>query len=202
MWDIFSPPGATTARKSSLLGAVCFLPVVVASSMRGLTVLIAGCLADFTFGALNKRLNIAVVTDVHIGESCNGDLSLGGCKPVKALTDVVDHINKLHTIDGVFATGDLTSSALTEEFQKFREIMNGLTVPWWPLLGELKLFSTLAVLCREVNSIHSIQLLFFFNNFIQEITTVGHIPAMLTAPSTKPRRPLVTQFSLRSLVTF
>ena len=86
--------------------------------------------------ALSKRLNIAVVTDVHIGESCGGDLSIEHCKPVRALTDAVNHINSMKSIDGVFATGDLTASALNTEFQKFREIMNGLQVPWWPLLGK------------------------------------------------------------------
>lgn len=32
-------------------------------------------------------------------------------------------------------TGDITASALLEEFQKAREILDALTVPWWPLLG-------------------------------------------------------------------
>jgi hypothetical protein len=86
-------------------------------------------------GGVPRRLNIAVVTDVHIGESCNGDLSIEKCKPVRALTDAVNRINSMKSIDGVFATGDLTASALTEEFTVFRQIMDGLTMPWWPLLG-------------------------------------------------------------------
>jgi hypothetical protein len=89
---------------------------------------------------LPRRLNVAVVTDVHIGESCNGDLSIEGCKPVRALTDAVNRINSLKNIDAVFATGDLTASALTEEFTVFRQIMDGLTMPWWPLLGRTVYF--------------------------------------------------------------
>jgi hypothetical protein len=81
-----------------------------------------------------SSLKLAFVTDNHIGESCNGDLSYEGCRPVRALTDAVSKINELG-VDGVFATGDLTGSALYEEFEKFRKIMNDLTVPWWPLLG-------------------------------------------------------------------
>lgn len=38
-------------------------------------------------------------------------------------------------IDGVFITGDITSSALLEEFQKARDILDGLVMPWWPVLG-------------------------------------------------------------------
>ena len=86
--------------------------------------------------AFSRRLNVAVVTDVHIGESCGGNLSMEHCKPVRALTDVVNHINSMKSIDAVFATGDLTASALSTEFQKFRDIMDGLQVPWWPLLGK------------------------------------------------------------------
>ena len=81
-----------------------------------------------------KKLNIAVVTDTHIGESCNGNLSYEACKPSKALADVVAKMNELR-VDGVFITGDITGSALLEEFQMVREILNGLQMPWWPLLG-------------------------------------------------------------------
>lgn len=84
--------------------------------------------------AVPRKLTIAVVTDTHIGESCNGDLSMDGCKPVRALTDAVAHLNELG-VDAVFATGDLTASALKEEFVRFREIMEDLKMPWWPLLG-------------------------------------------------------------------
>ena len=68
-------------------------------------------------------------------ESCNGDLSYDGCKPVRALTDAVSKINSLEKVDGVFVTGDITASALTEEFQKARQILDALIVPWWILLG-------------------------------------------------------------------
>jgi hypothetical protein len=38
-------------------------------------------------------------------------------------------------LDGVFVTGDITASALLEEFQKAREILDALEMPWWPLFG-------------------------------------------------------------------
>lgn len=95
------------------------------------------CLHSFALGDYDtkkKRLNVAVVTDTHIGENCHGDLSYDLCKPTRALMDAVSKINSL-PIDAVFATGDLTGSALREEFAKTREILDGLEVPWWPLLG-------------------------------------------------------------------
>lgn len=86
----------------------------------------------------SQALKIAFITDTHIGEGCHGDLSLQGCKPVKTLTDAVSYINTIsgdYAIDGVLISGDITSSALYEEFLKVREILDELTVPWWPLLG-------------------------------------------------------------------
>lgn len=82
-----------------------------------------------------RQLNVAFITDLHIGEGCYGDLSFESCKPVRTLTDAVNKINEIPEIDCVFATGDLTSSALIEEFEKVRELLNNLNVPFYPVLG-------------------------------------------------------------------
>lgn len=84
---------------------------------------------------LRSSLKIAIVTDTHIGESCNGDLSYEGCKPVRALTLAVDKINSMNNIDIVFVSGDITSSALYEEFVKADEILSKLNIPFYPILG-------------------------------------------------------------------
>ena len=42
---------------------------------------------------------------------------------------LVNKMNNLN-LDGVFVTGDITSSALKEEFVMARQILNGLKVPW------------------------------------------------------------------------
>lgn len=74
--------------------------------------------------AVPMKLRFATLTDVHIGESCNGDLSYEGCRPTRALTRALEKINSLDPpIDVVFMTGDLTSSALETEFQKNHDIM-------------------------------------------------------------------------------
>lgn len=74
--------------------------------------------------AVPMKLRFATLTDVHIGESCHGDLSYEGCQPTKALTEALKKINSLEPpIDVVFMTGDLTSSALETEFQKNHDIM-------------------------------------------------------------------------------
>ena len=82
-------------------------------------------------------LRIATVTDVHIGEGCQGDLSIEGCKPLAALQQTFLKMNEMN-LDGVFLTGDLTSSALLEEYQALRDLLEDtLKVPWWPMLGIL-----------------------------------------------------------------
>jgi len=74
--------------------------------------------------AIPMKLRFATLTDVHIGESCNGDLSYDACRPTRALTEALKKINSLDPpIDVVFMTGDLTSSALETEFQKNHDIM-------------------------------------------------------------------------------
>lgn len=82
-----------------------------------------------------RSLKLAFITDLHIGENCNGDLSFDTCKPVRTLSDAVDRINSLSDVDGVFVTGDITSSALYSEFKRVRELLDGLIKPWWPVLG-------------------------------------------------------------------
>jgi predicted MPP superfamily phosphohydrolase len=84
---------------------------------------------------IQDSINIAIVTDTHIGESCNGDLSYDGCKPVRALTLAVEKINSMNNIDIVFVSGDITSSALYEEFLKADEILSKLDIPYYPILG-------------------------------------------------------------------
>jgi hypothetical protein len=81
-----------------------------------------------------RFLDVAFLTDVHIGEGCHGDLSYDACRPVRALTDAVNKINTLK-IDAVFVSGDITSSAIYDEFSKAKEILSSLKAPWWPLLG-------------------------------------------------------------------
>ena len=94
-----------------------------------LTCLSAVCSSEF------KSLNLAFITDLHIGEGCGGKLTYEECKPVRTLSDAVEKINSLESVDGVFVTGDITSSALREEFEKVRELLDSLKKPWWPLLG-------------------------------------------------------------------
>jgi 3',5'-cyclic AMP phosphodiesterase CpdA len=86
-----------------------------------------------------RTLNVAFITDLHLGEHCNGDLSLEGCKSVRNFHDAVAHLpeisSKRFPLDGVFVSGDITSSALREQFEKAREVLDDVQVPWWPLLG-------------------------------------------------------------------
>ena len=86
--------------------------------------------------ALGQVVRLVQVTDTHIGEGCNGDLSYEGCKPVRTLMDAVAKINALDPQPtAVLITGDITSSALMPEFVKANEILSALKAPWFPLLG-------------------------------------------------------------------
>ena len=110
--------------------------VVVSLSLAVLTALLSSATDTDVSTERNNKIRIATVTDTHIGEGCNGDLSYDNCIPVRALTDAVKHMNSLvPKLDGVFVTGDLTSSALKEEFVKIREILDALEMPYWPVLG-------------------------------------------------------------------
>lgn len=104
---------------------------------------------------LNKNLPGAVykfsfvhITDTHIGEGISDYGSPGffndtiplidDSKPTKSLKQAVKWINNnqiLKNIKFVVVSGDLTGSAEKSEFLKFKEIMNGLDVPYVPLIG-------------------------------------------------------------------
>ena len=81
-------------------------------------------------------VRIVQITDTHIGEGCEGELSYEACKPTRALTDAVRKINLLDPRPtAVLLTGDITSSALMPEFEAANTIMSALEVPWMPILG-------------------------------------------------------------------
>lgn len=82
------------------------------------------------------KVVLVQVTDTHIGEGCNGDLSYNNCKPTRALTDAVRKINMLDPRPtAVLLTGDITSSALMPEFAMANSIMSELRMPWLPIIG-------------------------------------------------------------------
>ena len=84
---------------------------------------------------LVSSLRVVFITDTHIGENCNGDLS-ENCKPVRNLQDSIARVNTLDPQpDAVFISGDITASALPEQFEKAHEILSAIHAPWFPLLG-------------------------------------------------------------------
>jgi len=84
---------------------------------------------------VSADVRVAFITDTHIGENCE-DLSEANCKPVRNLQDSVARINSLNPQpDAVFISGDITSSALQEQFGKAYEILSAIKAPWFPLIG-------------------------------------------------------------------
>ena len=56
-----------------------------------------------------SQVRLVQITDTHIGESCNGDLSYDGCKPVRTLVDAVARVNALDPLpSAVIISGDLS----------------------------------------------------------------------------------------------
>jgi hypothetical protein len=83
--------------------------------------------------------SFAVITDLHVGEGVPEAEYKGEDYP---LTDrarqAVARINAIaqaENIAYVFVLGDLSASAQPAQFAKAREILDGLSVPWFPLLG-------------------------------------------------------------------
>lgn len=104
---------------------------------------------------LNKNLpgaqykfSFVHITDTHIGEGFSDYGTTGfyndtmpiidSSKPARALQEAVKWINfheQDKNIKFVLVSGDLTGSAEKSEFLKFKEIMNGLHVPYVPVIG-------------------------------------------------------------------
>lgn len=94
------------------------------------------------------KFSFVHITDTHIGEGL-GDYGSPGyfndtpplvdnSKPAKRLQEAVNWINLnrvAKNIKFVIASGDLTDSGEKSEFLKFKEIMDGLEVPYVPGIG-------------------------------------------------------------------
>lgn len=94
------------------------------------------------------KFSFVHITDTHIGEGI-ADYGTPGffndtlpdtdnSKPANALREAVKWINfhrQEKNIKFVLVSGDLTGSAEKSEFLKFKEIMNGLQVPYVPVIG-------------------------------------------------------------------
>ncbi len=93
--------------------------------------------------------SFAIITDLHIGrDSPGGDYVFPGWENdatgYETLTNIVnlyaivDEINgniAEHKIAFVVVTGDLTESAEISEFREVKLILDGLNVPWIPVIG-------------------------------------------------------------------
>ncbi len=100
--------------------------------MRRLVTLALTCL--FTVSAFR----MGVLSDIHIGEGCASPYNYEeNCYSVQTARRTVDYINAnlSQSIDLIIITGDLTGSAQKTQYEKALEILNGLQVPWIPLIG-------------------------------------------------------------------
>ncbi|MBI4362433.1 MAG: metallophosphoesterase [Euryarchaeota archaeon] len=109
-------------------------------------VLLLVLLGSGTVGGPTRVFSFAVVSDIHIGEEfpdygTPGYADTGGGQEywiTENARRAVARVNERRLPDDirfVLVTGDLTDSAERSEFLKAREILDGLRVPYVPLLG-------------------------------------------------------------------
>lgn len=74
----------------------------------------------------------ALLSDIHIGDT--GANALGRAR------SAVNKINQLAAnisvnLQAVFITGDLTNSAMPSQYETVHDVLNNLTVPYFPIIG-------------------------------------------------------------------
>jgi predicted MPP superfamily phosphohydrolase len=83
-----------------------------------------------------EEFAFAQITDIHIGDA-NSTLRLQNA--VNQINQMVK--NKQKNIKWVFATGDLTSSAIHNQFETCKKILDQLIVPYVPMIGNHDIWS-------------------------------------------------------------
>lgn len=81
---------------------------------------------------------LGILSDIHIGEGCASPYNYEeNCYSVENARRTVDYINShlKSQIDLIIITGDITGSGQRTEYVKANEILQGLSVPWVPLIG-------------------------------------------------------------------
>ncbi|CAF3309360.1 unnamed protein product [Rotaria socialis] len=74
----------------------------------------------------------ALLSDIHIGDT--GANALGRAR--SAVTKINQLAANVSTnLQAVFITGDLTNTALPSQFETVRDVLNNLTVPYYPIIG-------------------------------------------------------------------
>ena len=98
----------------------------------------------FLSTAVNARLRVAFLSDLHVGEACF-PIPYNGTDDCNCITNdrrAIAHINSLSPpVDAVIITGDITSSAWPSQFSKAYELLNVLTVPYYLTMGNHDVWS-------------------------------------------------------------
>ncbi|CAF4380084.1 unnamed protein product [Rotaria sp. Silwood2] len=80
----------------------------------------------------NDYYTFALLSDIHIGDT--GANALGRAR--SAVTKINQLAENVTTnLQAVFITGDLTNSALPSQYATVRDVLNNLTVPYYPIIG-------------------------------------------------------------------
>jgi predicted MPP superfamily phosphohydrolase len=74
----------------------------------------------------------ALLSDIHIGDT--GANALGRARSAVAKINQLA-ANRSTNLEAVFITGDLTNSAMPSQYDTVRNVLNNLTVPFYPIIG-------------------------------------------------------------------
>ena len=74
----------------------------------------------------------ALLSDIHIGDT--GDNALGRARSAVAKINQLV-ANASTNLQAVFITGDLTNSAMPSQYDTVHDVLNNLTVPYFPIIG-------------------------------------------------------------------
>ena len=105
----------------------------ILNSMFQYTILLVLCLGSLQ--AQQKETDFytfALLSDVHIGDT--GANALGRARSaVKKLNQLAANVST--NLQAVFITGDLTNSAMPSQYTTVRDVLDNLTVPYFPVIG-------------------------------------------------------------------
>ena len=74
----------------------------------------------------------ALLSDIHIGDT--GANALGRARSaVKKINELAANVST--NLQAVFITGDLTNTAMPSQYETVRDVLNNLTVPYYPIIG-------------------------------------------------------------------
>lgn len=120
--------------RNAIAATLCFQRKRPALKMLRTAFLLSAC--SQTLGAIQ----LGLLSDLHVGEGCPSPYDgSDNCYSVKNLQLAIARINNVvgpaDGLKAIFITGDITSSGELSQYQKARQLLDGLIIPYFPVMG-------------------------------------------------------------------